>query len=102
MAQGPRGPKYFSLDEVERLMNSLQQPTVAMPPPPPPPPQQQVLPNMQELLLAQITELYEKTAKATAASLPQPQLETQQHELTTNTQQQQQQYGNIVLFYIQE
>ena len=57
MAQGPPGPKYFSLDEVQRLMNSIQQPAVAMPPPPPPP-QQHILPNMQELLLAQITELY--------------------------------------------
>ena len=61
MAQGPPGPKYFSLDEVQQLMNSLQQPIVAMPPPPPPSPQQQVLPQMQELLLAQIIELYEKT-----------------------------------------
>ena len=98
MAQGPPGPKYFSRDEVERLMNSLQQPTVAMPPPPPPPPQQQVIPNMQELLPAQITELYEKTAKATAASLLPPQLQTQQHELTTNTQQQQQQHQHVRRF----
>ena len=91
MAQGPPGPKYFSLDEVQRLMNSIQQPAVAMPPPPPPP-QQHILPNMQELLLAQITELYEKTARAAAATTSQPQVQPQQHEISlpATTQQQQQ------------
>ena len=90
MAQAPPGGghKLFSLDDITKLMNSFNQPAVAMPPPPPPP-QQQLPTQVEDLTLAQIRALYEKST-ATAAVI---QTQQQTHQVTTTpTQQPQQQH----------
>ena len=94
MAQAPPGGghKLYSLDDITKLMNSFTQPAVAMPPPPPPP-QQQLPIQVEDLTLAQIRALYEKSTataaviqtqqlpqQVTTAPIQQPQQQQQQHQ----------------------